>query len=499
VRWSNVDLAVAPAFDGGAATAFPLRVSRWRADVREWRWRVLAATAIAIALSAIALLLDRREAADPPRHLALITVDTLRADRLAAYGGSPGLTPNLDALARQSEVFVRAYAPSSFTLPSIGTIMTGRYPQELGIWKNESGVPASASTLASQLRARGWRTAAVVSNFVLRESSGLAAGFDLYDDALPQREAVRKWPERVAADTTAAALAVLDGCTPGADARCFLWVHYQDPHGPYTPSADRRRRFLEAARAAPDARRSLPVNDDEVPFGGIPAYQFLDGRRDVAFYRAGYDAEVQYVDEEVGRLLAGLAERGLANRTLVVFAADHGESLGESDYWFAHGELLTDPLVRVPLLIRDPRRSPRRREDLVSLVDLYPSLLARLAGAPPDPDLSGRDLLADGAERGASTPYLATLGASSLERYGLVDGDYKLVVAERDGAREERLTRLGAGEVDAAVDAPEVAAALRAKLRALRAKLASGPPEIRQKLSPADREKLRALGYVGEP
>jgi arylsulfatase len=481
-----------PAFDGGCDTAFPLRVSRRQASRRGGRWRFLA-------LAALAVLASCRGGAAPPRHLLLITVDTLRADRLAAYGGAPGLTPNLDALAEQSEVFLRAYAPSSFTLPSIAAIMTGRYPQQLGIWKNESGVPASASTLAAELRARGWRTAAVVSNFVLRESSGLASGFDLFDDALPQREAVRKWPERIAAETTAAALTVLDGCTPGADTRCFLWVHYQDPHGPYTPSGERRRRFLAAARAASDGRRVLPVNDEAVPFGGIPPYQFLDGHRDAAFYRAGYDAEVQYTDEEIGRLLAGVEQRGLGERTLVVFAADHGEALGEDDYWFAHGELLTDPLVRVPLLIRDPRRSPRRREDLASLVDLYPSLLARLGGAPPAAERAGRDLLADGAERGASTPYLATLGASSLERYGVVDGDYKLVVSERGGAREERLTRRGAEDRDVAREAPEAAAALRAKLAAHRENLASGPPETRQQISPADREKLRALGYGGEP
>jgi arylsulfatase A-like enzyme len=426
----------------------------------------------------------------------LITVDTLRADCLEAYGGALGVTPRLDALARQSEVFLRAYAPSSFTLPSVGAIMTGRYPQELGIWKNESGVPESAATLAAELRGRGWRTAAVVSNFVLRKRSGVAAGFDLFDDVLPQREAVRKWPERVAADTTAAALGVLEDCTAGGDARCFLWVHYQDPHGPYAPPGDRRRRFFEPERDAPDGRRLLPVQEEGVPFGGIPPYQFLEGRRDVAFYRAGYDAEVQYVDEEIGRLLDAFAERGLVNRSAVVFAADHGESLGEGDYWFSHGELLTDSLVRVPLLIRDPRRSPRRRHDLVSLVDLYPTLLALVAETPPDADRAGRDLLAKGAERGESTPYLAALGAASVERYGLVDGDYKLLVAERDGVREERLTRLGDEEVDVASEVPEIAAALRAKLGVVRAGMAEGPPETRQDLSPADREGLRALGYV---
>jgi arylsulfatase A-like enzyme len=461
--------------------------------------RVRRGRGLAAAACVAAALTGCGSAAEPPRHFALITVDTLRADRLATYGGAKGLTPNLDALAEESQVFLRSYAPSSFTLPSVAAILTGRYPQELGIWKNESRLPASVATLAAELRGRGWRTAAVVSNFVLRKSSGLAAGFDLFDDALPQREAIRKWPERSAAHTTAAALTVLGDCTAGTDARCFLWVHYQDPHGPYTPPGDRRARFLAAARAAPDGRRSLPVVAESVPFGGIPPYQYLDGRTDVAFYRAGYDAEVQYVDEEIGRLLAGLARQRLADQTLVVFAADHGESLGEGGYWFAHGELLTDPLVRVPLLIRDRALSPRRRDDPVSLVDLYPTALARLAGVPPDPDRPGRDLLAEGAEGAVSTPYLASLGASSVERYGLVDGDYTLLVAERDGARQELFSREGGGEVDMASEAPETAVALRAKLAAIRTKMAAGPPEIRQPLAPADREQLRALGYVAEP
>jgi arylsulfatase A-like enzyme/predicted amidohydrolase len=454
---------------------------------------------LGVAVCAAAALIGCGSGTEPPRHFALITVDTLRADRLASYGGAPGLTPHLDALAEESQVFLRSYAPSSFTLPSVAAILTGRYPEALGIWKNESGLPVSAATLAAELRGRGWRTAAVVSNFVLRKSSGLAAGFDLFDDALPQREAVRKWPERIAADTTAAALQVLADCTAGTDARCFLWVHYQDPHGPYTPPGDRRERFLAAARAAADGGRSLPLVAERVPFGGIPPYQYLDGRSDVAFYRAGYDAEVQYVDEEIGRLLDGLFEHGLADRMLLVFAADHGESLGEADYWFAHGELLTDPLVRVPLLIRDPALAPRRRDDPVSLVDLFPTALARLAGAPPDPDRPGRDLLAEGAEDAASTPYLASLGASSVARYGLVDGDFKLLVAERDGAREERFHREGSGEVDLLSEAPAIAAAMLAKLGAIRAEMAQGPVEIRQPLSPAEREKLRALGYATEP
>jgi hypothetical protein len=167
-------------------------------------------------LSGVVLACADRPEQPRPSLLILVTVDTLRADRLGAYGGALELTPNLDAFAAQSLVFTSAYASSSFTVPSLSSIMTGRYPEEFGIWKNESGLPDSASTLAGELRDRGFRTAAVVSNFVLRKASGLASGFDRYDDALSQREQVRKWPERIAARTTDAGLATLDACASGA-------------------------------------------------------------------------------------------------------------------------------------------------------------------------------------------------------------------------------------------------------------------------------------------
>ena len=381
---------------------------------------------------------DRRRGRLPadaaPRLLLLVTADTLRADHVDAFGGPPGLTPRIDALARESVAFENAYAAAPLTLPSLASLFTGWHPEELGIRSNEAALPDSAPTLAGDLRERGWRTAAVVGNFVLRRASGLARGFDRYDDDLTQREAVRRWPERIARETTDAALAVLDAC---AAERCFVWVHYQDPHGPYDPPPGVRERHLPAAGEAPDARRRLPVGRGQAGLGEIPAYQVLAGRRDVAFYRAGYRGEVEYVDAQIGRLLDGVRERRLWERSVVVFAADHGESLGEQEVWFAHGENLGDAQVRVPLLLRVPGREASRRGELASLADLRATLLALLA---PGADVRGRDLLGPGAERAASRPYLATLRGSEVPRFGLVEGGYKLVVSELDAG--ERVARL---------------------------------------------------------
>jgi arylsulfatase len=435
----------------------------------------------------------------PPDVLLLITVDTLRADRLGAFGSPLGLTPNIDALAEESAVFTAAYAAASFTLPSMSALMTGRHPQELGIFRNESVLPETVPTLATVLRDRGWQTQAVVSNFVLRRVSGIGIGFDVFDDEFPQQEAVRKWPERIAADATDAALQLLDRCREMPDARCFLWVHYQDPHGPYTPPGHLRDRELERERGTPDGTRVLPVSEDHAGMGAIPDYQVLDEHRDVAFYRAGYHAEIRYLDDEIGRLLRGLAPRGLAERTLVAFAADHGEGLGEDDYWFGHGEYLSDPLVRVPLLFRLPGRKPQRRDDVAALSDVLPTLVAAVGEAPIDPAPPGRDLLAPGAEKSASRPYLATLGGSSRPRFGLVEGDYKLVISERNGVWDGRLTRRGRGGIDLSAAAPQIAGRMRKRLKRIQSRMERGRAETRQELSQEEREHLRALGYVDGP
>ena len=433
----------------------------------------------------------------PPRLLLLISVDTLRADELGVYGSSRGLTPNLDEFAAGANVFTLAYAASSFTLPSVAGLLTGRYPEELGIWNNESGLPDSVPTLATELGSRGWRTGGVVGNWVLRRESGVARGFDRFDDRFPEKEAVRGWPERSAEATTDAAIESVEGCTQIPSTRCFVWVHYQDPHGPYDPPGDSRERLLPAERRAEDGTRSLSVGEDHRGEGVIPRYQFLQDRHEVAWYRAGYRAEIQYVDQQIGRLLETVESAGLGDRAVIVFTADHGESLGENGVWFAHGSRLGDEQVRVPLLVRIPGRGPSRRDDPVTLVDLMPSLLALLEGLPLDSRGLGRDLFGPGAERGASTPYFATLGADEVERVGIIANGFKFVATKQGGVYAGRLYEVGDEEVELSAAAPQVAADLRARLGALRAGLERSA-ETRPQLDSEDRERLRQLGYLDE-
>jgi choline-sulfatase len=430
------------------------------------------------------------------RLLLLVSVDTLRADHIGALGDDHGLTPRIDALAGESQVFTSAYAPASHTLPSVTALLTGRYPEELGVWSNESVLPAGVPGLAGAFRAAGWNTAAVVSNWVLRRGTGLESHFDRYDDRYPQLEVARPMPERVAPDTTDAALAALDGCLPGPGARCFLWVHYQDPHGPYTPPSALRERTLPAERAKADGDRRLPILSSPFGPGGIPSYQVVDGRRDVAFYRAGYAAEVALIDRAVGRLLDALSERGLRESSVVVFTADHGESLGEDDYWFSHGELLSDAQVRVPLLLRVPGLPPARRGDLASLVDVAPTLVPLLTGQEVPDAWPGRSLLAPDAEQGGHPAYLAALRGAALPRHGIVDDGFKYVVELRNGVWNGRLSARDREDVDLTAPAPQVAARMRAKLRVLMRRYQRVDVESRGELSDADRETLEALGYL---
>jgi arylsulfatase len=430
-----------------------------------------------------------------PPFLLLVTVDTLRADRLGAYGSPLGLTPHLDALAGRSEVFDAAYAPASYTFPSVAALLSGRYPEEIGALANRSMLQARISTLAEVLQLYDWRTGAVVSNYVLRRGTGIEAGFEEYDDRVPELEAKRTALKRSAADATDAALAVLDRLSRVPGAGRFLWVHYQDPHGPYVPADERRARYLERERETPGGRRRLPAHPECSKHGCIPAYQYVQGEHEVAFYVAGYDGEVSALDEQIGRLLAGVEARGLLEDAVIVFTADHGESLGEDDYWFQHGEYVSDPLVRVPLMLRVPGRTPARRGDLCSLVDVFPTLL-HLAGPTAPGGYRGRDLLAPGAESIAARVYSSNIGSAPVLRYGLAHDGYRILVAHAEAGVEERLYAVGDESRELGAADPERLARMREELSSFRRSLRGGVDERVKPLSPEERERLRGLGYL---
>jgi choline-sulfatase len=428
-----------------------------------------------------------------PQLIILITVDTLRADHVGAYGAT-GLTPRLDGLTAECMVFEHAYAPASSTLPSVAALMTSRYPEELGIRGNTSALP-SVTTLASWLSDRGFSTGAVVSNYVLRRDSGIAAGFAKYDDRMQQREQVRKVAERLSEDTARAALSLLDALRANKQAPVFLWVHFQDPHGPYLPPLGYRRRFMKEELARGDGKRELPVSRGISGDGGIPSYQFVEGRRDVAYYRAGYKGEVLYTDEGIGRILDGLKTRGLMDHATLIITADHGEGLGEWDYWFAHGERVHQPLVHVPLLLRVSSRPPTRRADVASLLDLFPTIAALLGDRPPA-TARGRDLLAPGAEAQSSVVYQRALTVATSMRRGLVAQGYQLLLDGEGPDARISLFRLGASEPSTSSRESQLAHRMARQLAGIRDSLKTVTDAKPRARTPDALERLKALGYA---
>ena len=325
-------------------------------------------------------------AAPEPDSVVLVTVDTLRADRLGAYGHRAARTPNFDALAAESLLFEHAWAHSSSTLPSIASLLTGVLPGRHQLVANIGTLNPRFETLATRMQEHGLTTAAFVGSWVLRPDRGLARGFDRYTESWGPEESNRPQPETMAGPMTDEILAWLDELAPGE--RVFLWAHYQDPHGPYEPPDHE-----PAGPGGPE----LPRSADMSGIGAIPRYQWL-GHGRLAEYEARYDGEITEMDRHLGRLLDGLRERGILQRSTLVFTADHGEAFGEGDLYCAHGEGLGEVLLRVPLLLHGPGIEPGVRADDVRLVDVVPTLLGRL-GLAPGPGMPGISLLEERGDR----------------------------------------------------------------------------------------------------
>ena len=435
------------------------------------RRRRLVAAAATILGAAVLLAIGYRLLSGPRRApIILVSIDTLRADHLPAYGYAKIPTPAIDALARDGVVFESCYTHVPLTLPAHTSLLTGLLPPEHGV-RNNIGfrVAEGTPTLASELRQVGYATGGAVSAAVLRRETGIAQGFDWYDDDLRAEgpEVRTTEVQRDGSETLERALSWLrERAKASSGAPPFLFFHIFEPHTPYAPP-DRYRR------------------------AGIPPY----------------DGEVMYADEIVGRLFDELRRLDLFERSLIVLLSDHGEGLGdhgEAD----HGVLLYREVMRVPLIVKLPGREGggRRVSDPVQLVDLNPTL-REWAGLPPKPELRGTSLLA--TLRGGPAPGDRRVYGESLygrlhfgwkELFSLTDTRYKLILAPRPELYDVRTDAPERHNLLASGSPGAEASAERDRLhRALRVLPGSGTPKA---LNPVDEEevaRLRALGYVGSP
>ena len=399
-------------------------------------------------------------APEPPpasraRHLVLITIDTLRADRVGAYGYARARTPRIDGLAARGVRFEHAYATAPITLPSHASLMTGRYPPGHGSRHNGMRVDSAVPALATVLSTAGFATGGFVSAFPLDRRFGLNNGFAAYGDRMPRGTRGRLENERPGRDTVDEALAWLTPTLTASRAnggRIFLWVHLFEPHAPY---------------GQPGSGRSVADR---------------------------YDDEIAESDAQIGRVLDALGQD--AASSVIVVAADHGEAFGEHGE-ISHSLFVYDTTLRVPLVIAGPGVPTRTVGSPVSLVDVAPTVLPLLGLARLDSD--GVDLAPTftGADPPARDLYaeswapLLDFGWSPLR--SLRAQGFKYIEAPRaelyETARDPDETR------DlAAADAPR-AAQLRDRL----ARYATGPTEA----APVDRDalaRLQALGYAsGSP
>ncbi len=465
----------------------------------------------------------RRPAPEPPPHVVLVTIDTLRADHLGFAGYARDTSPHLDALAKKGVAFTRCYSASATTGAAHASLFTSRLPGSHGVLANRERFP-DLPTLMSALEARGYRTAGFVSSVVLGRKSGLQDHFDHFDDELTTRELNRSGRfERPARATVAAALEFLDHHPK--DRPLFLWMHLIDPHGPYRAPEDPDR-YVGDALALRPGPAPLALGSSDWVFGQIPAYQALEGRGDPRFYVARYDAEIRYADAALGTFFARLEDLGLWDRSLVVVTADHGETLVEPGHkrYFAHGTVAYEETVRIPLLIREAfarrRLQAVARDAPVSSLDVAPTVLG-LLGVPSPAGFEGRNLLGErrsddaSAERtvnnerrgihsrgadDAATLSLGAYGSEQLEKrigtqWTVLREPWRYVRNSLDGSEELYDHRGDPTEAtNVAAAQPAVVAALRAELDRYFAhgRASSVPVEM----TPEHAEALKALGYT---
>jgi arylsulfatase A-like enzyme len=327
-------------------------------------------------------------------NVLLITIDTLRADHLGIYGYKRKTSPSIDAFAAGGMVFDQAYTFWPKTRGSFAMIMTGRRPSQNGYSKQNQEVLSFNPTLASTLKDAGYLTHAVVDNANVSREWGYAKGFDTYRETWKEIKEPAREADRARLITEDAVKVLL---APPLGRPLFLWVHYVDPHGPYTPPPPYDTRFLD-----PDSHRG-PVLRPVKGFHDGVREEWAQPGKNLGYYVAQYDGEIAFADEQVGVVLAALGQSPLASNTVVVLASDHGESLGEHGYYFDHGEDLHDPCLRVPLLVRLPGGKPGRTSALASTLDLLPTILDAVKVSYP-PDLAGRSLLPEMSGRGGRAP-----------------------------------------------------------------------------------------------
>lgn len=404
---------------------------------------------------------------------------------MSSYGYERKTTPSIDELASRSTVFERAYSHAASTAPALSSLMTSKYVHQHGVLETYKYALAEEElTLAERLVSAGFRTAAFTGVGVLMPNRNLDQGFQHYSFAQYTNRQYWKTAPEVANEA-------LQWLQENQESRFFLWAHFFEPHQPYDIVPPE---WLERFSAAPSTHALLQKHNPD-----SSAYARIKRRID------HYDGALAYSDFHVGRLLEGLNDLHLADATMVVISADHGEGLGEHGL-HGHAYQLYEPLIRIPLIIHVPGRQPARFRGLVEHIDVLPTVMAAL-GLPQDPSLQGRDLTASpawDAEADSRSAHFESRAAFSETWLGgkrksaLIDGQWKLILTQDPGTEDVlELYDLAQDphELDDISDRrPELRDRLQPELNERKKAAFLKPRLLRQ--DPEEIEMLRALGYL---
>jgi len=431
---------------------------------------------------------DRIAPAKGPPNLIIILVDTLRADHLHYSGYARGTSPNIDTLAAESIIFENHYSTASRTGPAVASIITGLHPRSHCVinplihWDAKGVLGEEQTTLAELLRNEGYHSYGFITNLNVTERFGFAQGFEVYQPVgAGNVKAVNK-----------AALAVLQ---QRPEKPFFLYLHYMEPHSPYTAPREYKRLFVDAGYRG-------PITGQHSQLDQIVAGKLTVDARDVQELEGLYDQEIKYFDDEIGRFIQTLKDRGLYENTIIVFVADHGEEFLEHGS-VLHGYTLYEDQLRVPLFIHDSRREePRKVEAVTRHVDLLPTLLDMM-GLYYLGDVQGQSLipLMEGAPaEDWEVPVYAEaslMAVKTIRRRSLMIEGWKLIeteipsptlelyhIAEDPGERREL-----------SAENPEKRDHLLEQMRSLEAQMPLAQSRT-VKLREQEIEALRSLGYV---
>lgn len=471
------------------------------------------------------------QTSEPLPNILFILVDTLRSDHVGAYGYPLSTTPTVDNLAATGILFENAVSSSSWTRPAVATIFSGLYPSTHGLTNYYSGFSADTLLMPEILQAKGYQTAVFSNNGHVSPIYGFAQGVDHINSTasnsyqffflgqltfrvsyslgfVPTRVAVvigraveHLLLPSVANDGTGADLNqyFVNWLAEEATEPFFAYLHYMEPHSPYSPSAPWDAIFdAEEIAGFPSWP---PVDRDKYPpfdqATVLPPPQ-------VSYMKRRYDAEVRYQDALIAEVLEEVGAKGLERNTLIVFTADHGEEFGDHGHW-GHGKTLFRELTHVPLILNFQNRLPAgvRMTGLVELVDILPTILGLVGITVPGPIFEGRDLassLTTGSDPPTEQLAMSELVQNGFSAVSLEDPYHLFISLDKRGDQRELLFNLRDDPqctLDIARQEPDIVASFRARLEQKRSTLKgqAGQSEF-IRMGEETLEKLRALGYV---